>query len=148
MSVLKLPLLVDLQQKVGELFFFHNFLSFNHYFRKHFKLVYSKNVVTVTLTAGTVFHLFICINFWAWGILRSWPACVPTTYEVACDCRIYEKHCLNGSSVVLLLPTNLRRQIAMVWKFCSCRNLIYCVVSPDISFSSQTGCQTFQIVGV
>jgi hypothetical protein len=29
---------------------FHNFLSFNHYFRKYFKLVYRKDVVMVTLT--------------------------------------------------------------------------------------------------
>jgi hypothetical protein len=38
MSVLKLPLLVDLQQKVGELvLFFHNLFSFNHYFIKFLK---------------------------------------------------------------------------------------------------------------
>jgi hypothetical protein len=42
--MLKLPLLVDLQQKVGELVkpYFHDFLSFNNYFKKYFKFKYRK----------------------------------------------------------------------------------------------------------
>jgi hypothetical protein len=66
-SVLKLPLLVDLQQKAGELFF-HNFLFFNHYFTKYFKLMYKKNVAMENLTAGIMFLLFTCMVFWMWGI--------------------------------------------------------------------------------
>jgi hypothetical protein len=37
MSVVKLSLLVNIQQKVGELASFHNFLSLNNYFIKYFK---------------------------------------------------------------------------------------------------------------
>jgi hypothetical protein len=37
---------------------FHNFLSFSHYFRKYFKLLYRKNVVMVTLTTGIMCLLF------------------------------------------------------------------------------------------
>jgi hypothetical protein len=50
---------------------FHNFLSFNHYFRKYFKLVYIKSVVMVILTARIMFLLFTCIHFWVWEILRK-----------------------------------------------------------------------------
>jgi hypothetical protein len=49
-SVITLPLLADLQRKVGE--FFHNFLSHNQYFTKCFKLVYRKNGY------GNFYHLY------------------------------------------------------------------------------------------
>jgi hypothetical protein len=54
------------QRKVGELVvvFLHNFLSFNHYFRKYFKLVIRTTVVMVPLTTGIIFLLFACMQFW------------------------------------------------------------------------------------
>jgi hypothetical protein len=57
MSVLKLPLLVDVQQKVGQLAFY-KFFSFNHCSRKYFKLVRRRNVVMVSLTTDTMLVLF------------------------------------------------------------------------------------------
>jgi hypothetical protein len=62
---------------------FHNFLFYNYYFRKCFKLVYRKHVVTLTLTTGKVFLLFTCMYFWVSGILRRWSACAPTAYKVS-----------------------------------------------------------------
>jgi hypothetical protein len=38
---------------------FHNFLSFNHYFRKYFKLIYRKNLVMLTLTAGVMVPIHV-----------------------------------------------------------------------------------------
>jgi hypothetical protein len=38
-------------------------LSFNHYFRKYFKLVYIRNVVITTLTADIMFLLVTCMPF-------------------------------------------------------------------------------------
>jgi hypothetical protein len=56
MSVLKLHFLVDLQQKVGELVLsITSSPTYNHYFRKCFKLVYRKHVVITTLTTGISF---------------------------------------------------------------------------------------------
>jgi hypothetical protein len=74
----------------------HNFLSYNHYFRKCFKLVNIKNLVMVTLTTGITFLLFTCMHFWVWGTLRRWPACAAIAYEVARDCRKLEKHWPTG----------------------------------------------------
>jgi hypothetical protein len=71
---------------------FHNFLSYNHSFRKGFKLVYRKNVVMVTLTTGIKFPVFPCIHFWIQGILKRWHPCPSTAYEVVSDCRKFEKH--------------------------------------------------------
>jgi hypothetical protein len=68
---------------------FHTFLSFSHYFRKCFKLVYRKNVVVVTLTIGIMFLLFTCLHFWVWGILRR---CTPTAYEMVRACWKFQKH--------------------------------------------------------
>jgi hypothetical protein len=42
MFVLKLPLSVDLQQKLGKISPLHDFLYFNSYFRQSFKLMYRK----------------------------------------------------------------------------------------------------------
>jgi hypothetical protein len=67
MSMLKLPFLVDLQQKVG------NFLSFNNYFKKYFKLVCRNTVVVITLATGVMFHLFPCMYFLMFGSLRRCP---------------------------------------------------------------------------
>jgi hypothetical protein len=64
-------------------------LSYNHYFRKYFKLVHT-NVVMVTLTTGIAFLLFTCMYFWVWGILWRWSVCAPTAYEVVRDCRKFE----------------------------------------------------------
>jgi hypothetical protein len=93
MSVLKLPFLVDLPQKVGDLLLSVT-SSFNPYFRKYFELVYRKNVVIVTLTTGTMFLLFTCIHFSVWGILQRWFMCELTAYEVVYNCQKFEKHCL------------------------------------------------------
>jgi hypothetical protein len=54
---------------------FHNVLSFDHYFRKYFKLVYRKNVVVVTLTTGVMFLLFTGMHFRVWGILQVLRVC-------------------------------------------------------------------------
>jgi hypothetical protein len=89
---------------------FHNLLSFNHYFRKYFKLVYTKSVVTVTLTTGMIFFLFTCMHFWVWRILRRWPAHAPTAYEVVRDCRKFEKH---WSKCSLLCFQQNRTQVIM-----------------------------------
>jgi hypothetical protein len=62
--------------EIKRISYFHNLLSFNHYFRKCSKLLYIKNVVMITLTTGIMFLLFTCIRFWVWGILRRWSACV------------------------------------------------------------------------
>jgi hypothetical protein len=56
----------------------NSFLSFNHYFRKHFKLVQRKNVVMVTLTTGIMFVLFtymnfLCGEFYEGGPRVRWP---------------------------------------------------------------------------
>jgi hypothetical protein len=67
MSVLKLPLLVDLQQKVGELLLFAAFCP--SLFYKTFKFVYRKNVVMATVTTGIMFLLFGCMHFSFYGIL-------------------------------------------------------------------------------
>jgi hypothetical protein len=69
-------------------------LSSNHYFIKYFTLVYSKNVVIVTLSTSIMFLILICMYFWVWGVLRRWFACAPTAYEVVRDCRTFEKHCI------------------------------------------------------
>jgi hypothetical protein len=69
----------------------HNFLYFNRYFIKYFKLLYIKNVVMITLTTGVVLQ-FTCTKFWVQGILRRWSSCALTAYEVARDCRKFEKH--------------------------------------------------------
>jgi hypothetical protein len=45
---------------------FPNLLSCNHYFRKYFKLVYRRNVVTSTLTTG-MFFLFACGELYECG---------------------------------------------------------------------------------
>jgi hypothetical protein len=68
-------------------------LSYSHYFRNCFKLVYRKNVVMVTLTTGIMLLLFTCLHFCVWGILRK-SACVPTAYEVVRGCWKFEKHCV------------------------------------------------------
>jgi hypothetical protein len=63
---------------------FHNFLSFNHSFRKHCKLVHRKNVVVIFNHWHDVL-LFSFMRFWVWGILQRWSAWVPTTHEVIQD---------------------------------------------------------------
>jgi hypothetical protein len=78
--------------KSGRVSSFRNFSSYNKYFGKQFKLVYIKYVVMVNLTTGIIFRPFTCMHFWVWGILRRWPACAPTAYEVVRDCRKFEKN--------------------------------------------------------
>jgi hypothetical protein len=82
MSVLKVPPKVS--RRISS---FRNFLSFNDYFRKYFKLVYRKNMVMATLSIGIMFPLFTCMHFWVWGILWRWSAFALTAYEVVRDCR-------------------------------------------------------------
>jgi hypothetical protein len=81
MSVLKLHLLVDLQQKVGELV-----ISIT----SHPTIIIS--VVMVTLITSIMFLLFTCMQLWGWRILQSWSTCAPTAYEVVCDWQKFEKH--------------------------------------------------------
>jgi hypothetical protein len=69
---------------------FHNFLSYNYYLRKCFKLVHRRSVTMVTLITGTTFLLFTFMQFLVWGILRRWSACTPTAYEVVRNCRHFE----------------------------------------------------------
>jgi hypothetical protein len=71
----------------------HKLLTFIHYFRKYFKLVYWKDVVMVTLTTTIMFLPFTCMQFWVLGILRRWSSCVLTANEVVCDWLKFEKHC-------------------------------------------------------
>jgi hypothetical protein len=71
--------------------FFHKFLFLNNYFRKCFKLVYRKNVATVTLTTNS-FPLFTCLQLWVCEILRKWSVCAPITYKEVSDRRKFEKH--------------------------------------------------------
>jgi hypothetical protein len=89
--VLKLLVLYDLQQKSGELIISIPscplILS-----RKYFKLSQRRNVLMVTLTTSIMFLLFTCMHFWLWEILRRRSTCPPTAYEVARDCRKFEKH--------------------------------------------------------
>jgi hypothetical protein len=74
MSVLKLCSSVDLQQ-CRLISYFHNFLSYNHYFRKCFKLEYRKNVFIVALTTGISYslaYMFGCGEFYG-GVPRVPP---------------------------------------------------------------------------
>jgi hypothetical protein len=57
--VLKLPLLSDIQQKVGELVFSITPCPSTVIWKKYFKLVYRKNVVMVTLTTVIMFILHV-----------------------------------------------------------------------------------------
>jgi hypothetical protein len=70
----------------------HKVVSFSHYFRKYFKLMYRNDVVVVTFTTGIMFLLFTCIHFRLWVILRSLSAGAPIACEVVRDCRKSEKH--------------------------------------------------------
>jgi hypothetical protein len=92
MSVLKLHLLVDIQQQVGEFFLSITSCPSIIYFRRSVKLVHRKNVVAVTLTTDIMFLLFTCMHFWAQGILQRWSECTLTAYEVVRDRRMFEKH--------------------------------------------------------
>jgi hypothetical protein len=86
MSVLKLPLLVDLQEKIGELVISISSCPTTVILETVLNLCTQKNVVVVTLTAGIMFLLFTCMHFRVWGILRRWSACAPTACEVVRDC--------------------------------------------------------------
>jgi hypothetical protein len=86
-----------------------NLLSFNHYFRKYFKLVYRKNVVIVTLTISITFLVVTCMHIWVWGILRRWSACAPSAYEVVRNCRQFEKHCSKAKWTVMSTWPEVRK---------------------------------------
>jgi hypothetical protein len=64
---------------------YYNFLSYNLYFRKFFKLVHRKNMVIVTFDFRYVspFHLH-----WVLGVgnFTKWSACAQTAYEVVRVC--------------------------------------------------------------
>jgi hypothetical protein len=62
MSVLQPPLLVDRQQKVGELVISKTSCPSINILENTFKSVYRKHVVMVTLTTGIVFLLFTCMH--------------------------------------------------------------------------------------
>jgi hypothetical protein len=97
MSVLKLPLLVDLQQKVRELVLS---LFFNQYFSKYFKLLYRKYVAMVTTGIG--FSYSLACTSGCWVILRRWSVCAPTASEVVHDCQKFEKRCFKAKGKVHL----------------------------------------------
>jgi hypothetical protein len=64
MSVVKLCSSVDLQQ-CRLISYFHNFLSYNHYFRKCFKLEYRKNVfIVVRFQVLTAASMMFRAVFW------------------------------------------------------------------------------------
>jgi hypothetical protein len=90
-SLLKPPLLADLQQKVGELVL--SITSCHIIIILENVLVYRKNVVVTTLTTSIMSVLFTCMHFWVWEILRRWTACVLITYEVVCECQKFQKCC-------------------------------------------------------
>jgi hypothetical protein len=60
----------------------------------------------VNLTTGIIFRPFTYMHFWVWGILRRWPACAPTAYEVVRDCRKFEKTKLVQQSLPLIFTVN------------------------------------------
>jgi hypothetical protein len=94
MSVLKLTLLVDLQQKVGELVLsITSCPSIIILENTYFKLVYIKNEVTVTLTTGILFLLFTCMHSCVWEISWRWFSFALTAYAVVRDCWKFRKHC-------------------------------------------------------
>jgi hypothetical protein len=70
---------------------FHNFLSYIHYIRKCYKLVYRKNVVMVTLTISIMFLLFTCMHFRLWRILWRWSVCSKHLWAMH-DCWKFEEH--------------------------------------------------------
>jgi hypothetical protein len=88
MSVLKLPLLVDLQQKVGELVL-SKLLVLQLLFLKMLQICAHKKY---SYRYGNCYHVYIVpsIHFHAlrvWGILRRCFACAPTAYEVVSGCQ-------------------------------------------------------------
>jgi uncharacterized membrane protein YphA (DoxX/SURF4 family) len=93
MALIKLFLLVDLQQKVGELV-----LSITSCFTIII-LRSTLNYSTEKIDYGNFDHhmiiLFTCMHFLVWGILRKWSARAQTAYEVVRECRYFEKHCSN-----------------------------------------------------
>jgi xanthine/uracil permease len=91
MSVIKLPLLVDLQQKVRKIVISITSCHTIIILENTLNQCMEKIVVMVTLATGIMFLLFTCMHFWGWEILR-WTACAPTAYEVNRDCRKFEKH--------------------------------------------------------
>jgi hypothetical protein len=95
MSVLNLPLLIDLQ-KIGELVLPVTFCPSIIILENALNQCIEKNVVVVTLTTGIMFLLFTCMHIWVWVILRRWSACAPIAYEVVRDCQKFEKHCSGG----------------------------------------------------
>jgi hypothetical protein len=71
MTVLKLPLLDDLQQKVRELVLSITSCPTIIILETALNLC-EENVVMVALTMGTMFFLFTCLQFWVWAILPWW----------------------------------------------------------------------------
>jgi hypothetical protein len=82
MSVLKLALLIDLQQEGRGISSFHNVLSYINCFIKMLRSSEYKYVVMVPFTIDIMFLLFTCMHSWMRGILRRWSACAPTAYEL------------------------------------------------------------------
>jgi hypothetical protein len=62
----------------------------------------------VSLTTGIMFLLFMCMYFWAWGILQRWSACAPTAYEVVRECLKFEKYSFipSGNNIYLSYLNN------------------------------------------
>jgi hypothetical protein len=105
----------------------HNFLSFNHYFRKYFKLVCRRDVVMVTLA---MFLPFTCMCFWVGNFTKVVRLCT-TTYEVIHDCRKSEKH---WCRVVLgnLITNHLVNKFPILWNqrfIAMFRKVILCTLS-------------------
>jgi hypothetical protein len=111
--------IVDWPTESMQISFFHNFLSFSHYFRKYIKLLYRKNMVMVTSTLDIMFLLFTCMHFRAWGILQRWSARVPSACVVVCDCQKFHKRDM--------------WQCALLWEFFNIRfNFYFCVLRASI----------------
>jgi hypothetical protein len=72
--VLKLPLLVDLQQKAGELV-----LSITSC--PIIIILENVEVVLVTLTIDITFLPFMCMHFWVWRILRKGVCLAPMEWS-------------------------------------------------------------------
>jgi hypothetical protein len=89
MSVIKFPLLFDLQEKVDELVL--SIYSCPLIIISENALNKCIKMVIVTSTTGKLFLLSICMHFLVWEILRRWSACAPIAYEVVRDCRKFEK---------------------------------------------------------
>jgi hypothetical protein len=91
----KLPLLVDLQQHVGELLLSISSCPSIIILENILISVYKKCGYG-NFDPGIMLFPFTCMHFWVCRILRRWSTCAPTAYEVLRDYRKFEKHCFRA----------------------------------------------------